>query len=300
MAGREKELVPEILPATNRLRHDRSGKYVDLCSIINAKSGRCSEDCGFCAQSARSSTGAPVFPLLEPSTVAGAARDAAGNRARRFSVVTSGKGVTEKAEADSIAESIRGIKAEGLIPCASPGIVSARVLEAWKEAGLQRYHHNLETARSFFPKVCTTHDYDEDVEAVQNARSVGLEVCSGGIFGMGESWEQRVELAWELKELGVDAVPINLYHPIAGTPQAKTAPGISPLEAIATIAMFRLVLPEAEIIVCGGRGPNLRDLQCMMFLAGADGLMIGNYLTTSGRPAEEDLAMIADLEMEPR
>jgi len=291
--------VFELLPAADRLRKARSQNRVNLCSIINAKSGQCSEDCGFCAQSARYETNAPVFALLSPSRIRRAAKDSAKNRARRFSVVTSGKGVSGESEIASISESIAAVKAEGLLPCASPGIVDDRVLERWQEAGLQRYHHNLETSRSFFGQVCTTHDYEEDVQAVRRAGALGLEVCSGGIFGMGESWQQRVELAFDLKDLEVDAVPLNFYHPIAGTPLAKTAPGVTPLDALKTIALFRLCLPETELIVCGGRGPNLRDLQSYMFLAGADGLMIGNYLTTAGRPAREDLKMLDDLALEP-
>ncbi|MFO8057364.1 MAG: biotin synthase BioB [bacterium] len=300
MESLQGEQVLEVMPACARLRYARAGKYINLCSIINAKSGRCGEDCAFCAQSAHYNTDAPEFSMLSAARISRAAGDAAENRARRFSVVTSGKGVTDASEIDTIAESLRGIKEKGLSPCASPGIVSTEALQRWKEAGLTRYHHNLETARSFFPRVCTTHDYEEDVKALKDAAALGLEVCAGGIFGMGEAWAQRVELAFELKDIGVDAVPVNLYHPIAGTPLAETAPGITPLAALKTISLFRLVLPAAEIIVCGGRGPNLRELQSMIFFAGADGLMIGNYLTTTGRPARDDLKMIKDLELEPR
>jgi len=291
--------VVQLFPLTRKLRAEASGNRVFLCSIINAKSGRCSEDCRFCAQSARYPTGIKTYPLLTPKEIINAARQSKTHSAREFSVVTSGKGVTDQGEVGVIEEAISGVASLGLRPCVSPGIVDDDALLRWKAAGLTQYHHNLETAKSFFPEVCTTHDYEEDVEAVKRAKALGLRVCCGGLFGMGETWAQRVELALLLRELSVESVPINFINPIPGTPMAETAPGISPLEAIMTITLFRLTLPTARIIVCGGREVTLRDLQAFMFEAGANGIMIGNYLTTAGRPPEDDLRIIEDLGMEP-
>ncbi len=292
--------VPELLfGLTRAVKQAASGSRVALCSIVNAKSGRCPEDCRFCAQSAHYRTEAPVHPLMPADEIARVAAGAKRNRAARFSIVTSGKGVTEPEEISSIAEAIAEIRALGIRTCASPGIVGEDTLRAWMDAGLARYHHNLETAPSFFKNVCATHDIEEDIEAVRTAKNQGLEVCAGGIFGMGESWEQRVELALLLRELEVDSVPVNFFTPIEGTPLAESAPGVTPLEALLTIAMLRLVLPGAGIILCGGRPTGLGELQPLALLAGADGLMIGNYLTTIGRPPERDLAMIEQLGMEP-
>ena len=288
-----------LFPLTNRLRESASQDRVFLCSIVNAKSGLCAEDCRFCAQSARYPTGIKTYPLLSAEEMVAAARSARKNGAREFGIVTSGKGVSDPFEIETIAQAIAGISEMGLQACVSPGIVSADTLSRWKEAGLSRYHHNLETAPSFFPEICTTHGIEEDIAAVRRAKAAGLPVCVGGLFGMGESWAQRVELAFLLKELEVDSAPLNFLNPIPGTPLADTAPGIKPLEALRTIALFRLVMLSVRIIICGGREANLRDLQALVFLAGANALMIGNYLTTSGREPEKDLKMLADLGLEP-
>jgi len=178
--------------------------------------------------------------------------------------------------------------------CVSLGIMDMESLRVLKDSGLQCYHHNLETARSFFSQVCTTHDYDEDVEAIQVAKELGFRVCCGGIFGLGESWEQRVELAFTLKELDVDSIPINFLSPIKGT-RMEGANHLTPMECLKIIALYRCVHPKRDITICGGREVNLRNLQSIMFLAGANGTMMGNYLTTSGRPPEDDLTMIRDL-----
>lgn len=291
--------LPLVFPVTGKLTRALSGRRVYLCSIINAKSGRCTEDCRFCAQSSRYRTGIESYPLVSPDRMLSAAKEAVSNRAREFSIVASGKGVTAAEEVEQVGRAIEGIVEMGMGACVSPGIVSRETLDGWKHSGLGKFHHNLESAPSFFKQVCTTHSIDEDVAVVRDAKAAGLEVCCGGIFGMGESWEQRVELALLLRDLEVDTVPINFLNPIPGTPMAGTAPGISPLDALKTIALFRLVLPSRRIVVCGGREVNLRDLQAFMFEAGANGMMIGNYLTTVGRPPEEDLRMIEDLGLEP-
>jgi biotin synthase len=291
--------VPLLFPVTRSLRAALSGRRIHLCSIINAKSGRCAEDCRFCAQSAHYRTDAPAYPLRSVSEIVAAARAAAEFHAREFSIVTSGKGIREQSEIERIERAIAGIKELGIRPCVSPGIVEKTTLEQWKAAGLCHFHHNLETAPSFFRSVCTTHGIEEDIEAVKAAKKAGLTVCCGGIFGLGETWAQRVELAMVLCGLQVDSVPVNFLNPIPGTPMADSAPGITPLGALKTIALLRLAMPRVKIVVCGGRHVNLRDLQSSMFEAGANALMVGDYLTTRNRPVADDLGMIADLGLEP-
>lgn len=292
------EDLDEVFVHTARLRRVRSQNRVHLCAIVNAKSGRCAEDCRFCAQSGHWRTAAPTYPLLSADHIIDAARQAKEHGAHALGIVTSGKGIEREDEVAGIERAIAGVAALGLKPCVSPGIVAAETLARWRAAGLWRYHHNLETARSFFPSVCTTHDYDEDVAAVKAAQAAGLTVCCGGLFGLGESWAQRVELALTLRELGPDSVPVNFLIPVAGTP-LENAPGLAPLEGLRTIALLRLVLPGAAIRLCGGRAQNLRSLQPLAFAAGADSIMVGDLLTTAGPAVESDLRMLADLGLEP-
>ncbi len=288
------ERIFELLASSDRVRRAFKGGEIRLCSIVNAKSGLCPEDCAFCAQSVRYSTKVETYPLLEPAVIVERAKEARKRGAREFSIVTSGKGVRGR-EVDRLKEAIRRIEEEtDLESCASLGILDESTLRALKEAGLHSYHHNLETARSFFPKICTTHSYEEDVAVVRKAKEMGFHVCCGGIFGMGETREQRIELATTLKELDVDSIPINFLNPRPGTP-LEGANYLTPLECLKIIAAFRFMLPTKEIIICGGREVNLRDLQGLIFAAGANGMMTGNYLTTPGRGTDKDLQMIEDL-----
>lgn len=281
--------------AASRVRDHFLGTGVDLCSIINAKSGRCPENCAFCAQSAHHDTNAPVYPLADEERITACAREAAEAGSHCFGIVTSGSTISPGEELDRICRALRRIRQETAIePSCSLGIIKYETALALHEAGAVTYHHNLETARSFFPNICTTHDYEEDVETVRVAKRAGLKVCCGGIFGLGESPEQRVEMALTLRDLDVDSVPLNFLNPIDGTPLAGVD-RITPLECLKTIAVYRLMLPDRKIAVCGGRERNLRDLQSWMFFAGASGTMIGNYLTTTGRPPEQDWQMLADL-----
>lgn len=291
--------VYDLFPSANRLARAAKGWEVELCGIINAKSGRCPEDCGFCAQSACHDTDAPVYGLVGGDAMVEAALKAAGIMADRFGIVTSGTAVAEGEELDRICKAIAEIRGSGKIaPCASLGILKSAQLQKLKAAGLERYHHNLETARSFFPNVCTTHDYDDDVATVREAVSLGIEVCSGGIFGLGESREQRVEMALTLRELGVASVPINFLVPVAGTAMEGRAP-LPPLESLQIIAVYRFMMPKATIKVCAGRDRNLGDMASWIFYAGANAMMIGDYLTTAGRTPAVDLKMIRDLGFKP-
>ncbi|MCX8118411.1 MAG: biotin synthase BioB [Desulfobacterota bacterium] len=288
------ENVLEIISLANQARARFKGNKINLCSIINAKSGLCGEDCAFCSQSVYHPTQIPTYPFVGEERVIQEAKEAAKSQARHFSIVMSGYAPTED-ELKGIEHSIVGILREtSLEPCASLGILDRRSLTRLKKAGLGHYHHNLETARSFFKHICTTHSYEEDLSTIQMAKELGFRVCCGGLFGMGESWEHRIELAYTLKELDVDSVPINFLNPIPGT-RLEKARFLTPMECLKIISLFRLILPQKDIIVCGGREVNLRDLQSMIFFAGANGMMIGGYLTTKGRKPEEDLQMVKDL-----
>jgi biotin synthase len=286
--------LADLFAASTRVRRHFRGNAVDICSIVNAKSGACSEDCSYCAQSVHHATGAPVYPLISVNRMSEAAESAKKNGAKRFCIVTSGRGIDSKDDLDTIAQGIRRVKEIGLAPCATLGTLTREQLEHLKDAGLNRYHHNIETSRDYFPRICTTHSFDERLEVLRNARSIGLSACSGGILGMGESMEDRIKMAFTLREIDVDSVPINFLMPIMGTPLEHAA-NIAPLEALRAIALFRLILPEKEIRVCAGRGMALGQLHPLIFLAGADGFMIGNYLTTTGLNPEDDLKMIRDL-----
>jgi biotin synthase len=292
-AARKADLV-DLFAAANRVREHFRGSAVDICSIVNARSGACSEDCRYCAQSSHYATDAPVYPLIDVDRMAEAARGARDNGARRFCIVTSGRGIDDASDLRNIAKGVERVREAGLSPCATLGTLSRDQLRYLKDAGLHRYHHNIETSREYFPKICTTHTYDERIELLVNARDLGLSACSGGILGMGESMQDRISMAFALRELDVDSVPINFLMPVPGTPLASLTP-ISPLDALHAIALFRLILPKKEIRVCGGRASALGDLHPLIFLVGADGFMIGNYLTRTGLDPRDDLAMLVGL-----
>ncbi|GBD96219.1 MAG TPA: biotin synthase BioB [Nitrospirae bacterium] len=286
----------DLFALANRVREKFRGNSVDLCSIINAKSGACPEDCSFCAQSAHNKTDTNVYPLLSKEKILDAAVSAKKNGVKRFCIVTSGKKPSGK-ELDEICNFISEIRDLGLLPCATLGMLDTGQLRQLKDAGLNRYHHNLETSEHFFSEICTTHTYRDKIKTIEAAKSLELSICSGGIFGLGESWEDRIDMAFALKETGVDSVPLNFFTPIKGTLFGNREL-LNPIEALKIIALYRLVLPECEVRVCGGRPVTLRDLHSHIFQAGADGLLIGNYLTTDGRDPEDDLQMIKDLGLE--
>jgi len=281
-----------LLARARAVREAVHGASVALCGIVNAKSGHCPEDCGFCSQSAHfKEAQAPEYPLMSARDIAEQAKVAERAGAREFSIVTSGTRVAREEELRTIEEAVKLIRAEsGVEPCASLGLMHRPELERLKAAGLMHYHHNLETARSHFDQVCSTHTYDEQLDTIRSARDLGYKVCSGGILGMGETAEQRVEFAETIRELGIDCVPMNFLNPRPGTPMAHLQ-AITPGECLAAVAVFRLMMPTAHIFVMGGREVNLGDQQHRIFDAGADGTMVGNYLTSAGGTPEQVIGM---------
>jgi biotin synthase len=293
-------LIFDILASTEKIRKFFKHDEVNLCSIINAKSGLCPEDCSFCSQSAHYDTEVKTYPMVEPRKIVETAKSASKTGAREFSIVTSGTSLSKDNDVAVLAETLKEMRNDvAMERCASLGIMDAETLQKLKDAGLESYHHNLETARSFFPNICTTHDYEEDVNTVRTAKRLGFYTCCGGVFGLGESRAQRVELAITLRELDVDSIPVNFLNPRPGTPLGN-AHNLTPIECLRIISLFRFMLPTKDIVICGGREVNLRDMQCLIFAAGANGMMIGNYLTTTGRPPERDLQMVRDLGLKPR
>ena len=268
---------------------------MDICTITNAKSGSCSEDCKFCAQSAHHTSKIESYPLKPMEIMLDEARVAKNNGAKRFCIVTSGN-VLSDGDLKTVAETITQLRdSVGIDADASLGRLSKERLKILKDAGLTRYHHNIETSRNFYPKIVTTHTFDERLETIKAAKDAGLEVCSGGIIGLGETWQDRIDMALTLKDLDVDSVPINVLNPIKGTP-LENAAKLSPLDAVRTIAIFRIILPGKTIKIAAGRETILKDYQAMCFAAGANGMLIGGYLTMKGRPVEEDLKLISEIE----
>ena len=278
------------------IREKFRGKKVDLCAIINAKSGACSEDCSYCAQSSRSYADVPVYPLMKEGQVLEKACEARDAGVKRFCIVTGGRKVGTK-ELHEIAAMIGRVRKLGLLPCATLGLLDKDELSFLRDSGLERYHHNLETSEKFFRVICSTHTYSDKIKTIRAAQSVGLSVCSGGIFGLGEAWQDRTEMAFALKELNVDSAPINFLIPIKGTPMEGVSPR-GPLEALKIISLYRCILPDKEVRVCGGRRQVLGEFNSMVFMAGADSLLTGNYLTTTGTTYEDDLRLIRQCELE--
>lgn len=293
--------IYELLHWANQVRERFKGNKVHLCSIVNVKAGGCSENCRFCAQSALYQTESPRYGLIDAKAVRTAAEEARANGVTALGVVAAWKGLEEGPALDAICEQLEQIKAvEGVRPDASLGLIRTQnVADRLKTAGLECYNHNLESSRRFFPEVCSTHSYEDRLQTINHLKRAGIKICSGGIIGMGETREDRCELAFALKEAGAHVVPINILNPIPGTPFG-TREQLTPLEALKTIACFRLILPRQEITVAGGRTVNLRELQSLIFMAGASALMVGNYLTTLGQPVEKDLQMLKDLALDPR
>ena len=291
----------DLLSWANRIREHFKGNKIHLCSIVNAKAGACSENCSFCAQSSFYQTDSPRYGFVDPEPVQAAAEEANQYDVTAVGLVAAWKGLNEGPMLDEVCDRIRELKAGGKTrPDVSLGIIkSQRVADRLKEAGVECYGHNLESSRRFFPRTCTTHTYDDRLETIGYLKKAGIKICSGGIIGMGETRADRCELAFALKEIGANVVPVNILNPIKGTPFENNPP-LPVLEILKTIACFRFILPRQEIMVAGGRTVNLRDAQSMVFLAGASALMVGNYLTTLNQPVEKDLQMLKDLGLDPK
>ncbi|MBI4382581.1 MAG: biotin synthase BioB [Nitrospinae bacterium] len=295
----DREELLYLFQGTDRIRDKFKGPDVKICSIVNAKSGKCPEDCGFCAQSSRFKTDSPEYGLLDVDKIVAAAKEAEAFGSNEFSIVTSGTAVDDRKELDVLKEAIRRIKAEtSLEVCCSLGLMSLENLKELKAAGLDRFHHNLETAASHFDKIVTTHSYRDEMQAVRNAGEAGLKVCVGGIFGMGETYAQRVELAFDIRDMKTDSFPINFLKPLPGT-ALEHLDYLDYHEALRTISLLRLVLPAIDLFVCGGREEILGQGQDLLFAAGANGILGGNYLTTKGQDPKKDIEMIENLGLRP-
>jgi biotin synthase len=290
----------DLISWANRIREHFKGNKVHLCSILNAKAGGCSENCSFCAQSSFYQTGSPKYGFIDPEPVGEAAEEASRHGVTAVGLVAAWKGLNDGPMLDEVCDRIRELAQSGKTRAdASLGLIkSQKVANRLKEAGLECYGHNLESSKRFFPNHCTTHTYEDRLETIGYLKQAGINICSGGIIGMGETREDRCELALALREIGANIVPINILNPIKGTP-FENNPSLPPQEILKTIACFRFILPRQEIMIAGGRTVNLRDLQSMVFTAGASALMVGNYLTTLNQPVEKDLQMLRDLGLDP-
>jgi len=288
-----------LMAGADRIRKTFRGNDIEVCAISNVRSGNCSENCSFCAQSGHHKTKAPVYDYIPEEQLVEQAQRARAWGASDFGVVSKGWGVRSQKERAQLQDYFSAMSQHSDIGrCASLGALDKDTAVMLKDMGMENYHHNLETAASYFDNICTTHTYQENIDTVRYAMEAGLRVCSGGILGMGENLDQRIELAVTLRDLGVESVPLNFLNPQADTPFGNLAP-MTPLEILKNIAVFRYMLPRAEIRIAGGR-QFLGDLQAMIFMAGASGIMIGDYLTTKGRQVEDDLRMLRELKVTAR
>jgi biotin synthase len=298
IAGEDNILL--LCEAADRIRQSCCGNTVDLCSIINVKSGNCSENCGFCSQSAHhQGEDSPIYGLKTREEIVAQAKAAETAGAKRFCLVSQGRGIKynspKSTEFAEILKTVREIIQETSIkPCCALGELTKDQAIALSEAGVTRYNHNLETSENYFSEIVTTHSWQDRVETVKNLKAAGIQACTGGIIGMGESWEDRVDLALSLRELEVESVPINLLNPRKGTPlEEKTK--LDPYEALKAIAIFRFILPQQILRYAGGREAVMGELQSLGLKAGINAMLIGHYLTTLGQPPEKDHAMLESL-----
>lgn len=293
------EPVEDVAQAADEIREKFCGNGFDICTIINGKSGRCSENCKFCAQSAHYNTGCTeVYDLLPTEDILREAKYNDQQGVLRYSIVTSGKRLSDE-ELDQVCESIRRIKAETDIEvCFSFGLLNEDQLRKVWEAGATRAHCNLETSRRYFPEICTTHTYDQKIETLKAAVAAGLSICSGGIMGLGETLEDRVDMVFTVKELGVKSVPVNFLNPIPGTPYENNRP-LTEEEARQCVAVFRFIIPDASIRLAGGRG-LLSDKGRECFHSGANAAISGDMLTTAGITVQKDMDMLKELGYRPQ
>lgn len=292
----EKASLNELCLAADELRKDFCKNSFDICTIINGKSGKCSENCKYCAQSAHYTTAVEEYPLLDRNSML---KDAVYNREKgilRYSVVTSGRDLSDD-EVDQVCESYQTIRNSCDISlCASHGLLTLEQFKKLKAAGVSRYHNNLETSRRNFPNICTTHTYDDKIAAIKNAQAAGLQVCSGGIMGLGETMEDRIDMVLDIRALGISSVPVNILNPIQGTP-FEALPVLTQDEICRIIALFRFIIPNGAIRLAGGRG-LMADKGKMAFQSGANAAISGDMLTTSGISIAQDMALLQDLGFE--
>lgn len=289
--------LEELCSAANDIREHFCGNSFDICTIINGKSGRCSENCKYCAQAGCYSTEIEQYPLLKTEEIVEEAKKNAGQGVLRYSIVTSGKKLNDE-EVDQVCESIRAIRREVDIEiCASFGLLGEEQLKKIKEAGVSRIHNNLETSRRHFPDVCTTHTYDEKIDTIKAAKKAGLNVCSGGIMGIGETMEDRIDMVLEIRDLGIKSIPVNMLNPIPGTPFEKND-RLTLDEMRRIVAIFRFLVPDASIRLAGGRG-LLEDKGVSCFQSGANAAISGDMLTTSGITVEKDMKILEELGFTP-
>lgn len=280
-----------LFKAANEIRKKYVGDKVDLCTIINARSGACSEDCKFCAQSSHYDTGSQIYDLLDYNSILEKALEVQAQGAHRFSLVTSGKGAGTEAEFDAIVKIYARLRKDtSLNLCASHGIITRDQARKLKDVGVTMYHHNVETSEDYYGEVVTTHVYADRIDTIRNIADAGLEICSGGIFGLGEAIEDRVKMAFELKNLNIKSIPLNVLMPVAGTPLGDHEI-LEPMEILKSMALFRFVIPDSFIRYAGGR-VALKDKQNIGFKAGVNAALIGDFLTTIGSNVQEDKAMI--------
>ena len=286
--------LDDLMYTANAIRRRFIGDTVHFCSIVNAKSGNCSEDCSFCSQSAHAHSDIGTYGLMDPEQMLAAAKDAERSGASCFGVVTATRGVTNR-ELEHFAPFFARLREETNIRAGgSLGFMTEEQAAALADAGMEMVNHNLETSRRHFSSICSTHAYDDRLRTLRAVRQAGMQLCSGVIFGMGEDWEDRVDVLLDLRELEVDSLPLNFLNAIDGTPLEGQEP-LSVRDILRCICLARLAVPRADIKLCGGREQNLGAAQALMYQAGASGALIGNYLTTLGRPAEEDVRMANDL-----
>lgn len=282
-----------LYAAADAIRAHFMGPVVDMCSIMNAQSGRCSEDCKWCSQSRHFKTGVPEYPLVSAEEGVKQAREHSRQGVGHFSLVTSGRALKPKqvTQACAIYEAIG--KQTSIRLCASMGLLRAPELKKLRDAGVERYHCNIETAASHFPTLCSTHTFEDKLRTLREAKAVGMQVCSGGIFGMGETLEQRIEMAFTLRDIGVDSIPINILNPIEGTPLQGSQP-LPDDEILVSIALFRFINPTAHLRFAGGRN-LIAGIQEKALAAGISAALVGDYLTTLGAGIEQDKAMFRRL-----
>ncbi len=288
----------DLMYWANEIRKAGFGNTVKMCSIVPGRLGGCSQDCAFCAQSLHYDTAVDKSPkMLSDDEIMAAAAEAKKKGVPNFGIVYSGKKVDDD-ELDRLIALTDRIKGElGMGVCMSLGIVSAENMQRLADAGVVRFNHNLETSERHFADIVSTHKYEDRVKTIEAGLKAGMGVCAGGIFGIGETEADRIDMALELRRLGVDMVPMNFLHPIEGTPLGD-AEKLPPREILRIVALYRFILPKTHLKVAGGRVLNLRDMQSWIFYAGCTAILSGNYLTTAGRAVEDDLQMLEDLGLE--